>query len=157
MWTCIPTAPASWLQTAIRAGNRIRKIYSPRNASGRKLYTSNGIRPRLHIPQRDSDKEFFLPNANKVAHRQLKDSARKLVSKYITEYGADLHRVWQTEYPFELHLPGVTVSGRADVILDTGATGATSLTLIDYKHVLAASRNTTFSCRCMPVQVAEKV
>ena len=79
------------------------------------------------------DREFFLPNANKVAHRQLKDSARKLVSKYITEYGADLHRVWQTEYPFELHLPGVTVSGRADVILDTGATGATSLTLIDYK------------------------
>lgn len=79
------------------------------------------------------DREFFLPNANKVAHRQLKDAARKLVSKYINEYGADLHRVWQTEYPFELHLPGVTVSGRADVILDTGSTGATSLTLIDYK------------------------
>jgi DNA helicase-2/ATP-dependent DNA helicase PcrA len=79
------------------------------------------------------DREFFLPNANKVAHRQLKDAARKLVSKYITEYGSDLHRVWQTEYPFELHLPGVTVSGRADVIIDTGANGETSLTLIDYK------------------------
>lgn len=79
------------------------------------------------------DREFFLPNANKVAHRQLKDSARKLVSKYINEYGADLHRVWQTEYPFELHLPGVTVSGRADVIIDNGSDGATSLTLIDYK------------------------
>ena len=79
------------------------------------------------------DREFFLPNANKVAHRQLKDSARKLVSKYINEYGADLHRVWQTEYPFELHLPGVTVSGRADVIIDTGSEGSTSLTLIDYK------------------------
>ena len=79
------------------------------------------------------DREFFLPNANKVAHRQLKDSARKLVSKYITEYGSDLHRVWQTEYPFELHLPGVTVSGRADVIIDTGTNGETSLTLIDYK------------------------
>jgi DNA helicase-2/ATP-dependent DNA helicase PcrA len=63
----------------------------------------------------------------------LKDAARKLVSKYITEYGSDLHRVWQTEYPFELHLPGVTVSGRADVIIDTGANGETSLTLIDYK------------------------
>jgi DNA helicase-2/ATP-dependent DNA helicase PcrA len=79
------------------------------------------------------DREFFLPNANKVAHRQLKDAARKLVGKYITEYGSDLHRVWQTEYPFELHLPGVTVSGRADVIIDTGTSGATSLTLIDYK------------------------
>jgi DNA helicase-2/ATP-dependent DNA helicase PcrA len=79
------------------------------------------------------DREFFLPNANKVAHRQLKDAARKLVSKYINEYGSDLHRVWQTEYPFELHLPGVTVSGRADVIIDTGTNGAESLTLIDYK------------------------
>jgi DNA helicase-2/ATP-dependent DNA helicase PcrA len=79
------------------------------------------------------DREFFLPNANKVAHRQLKDAARKLVSKYISEYGSDLHRVWQTEYPFELHLPGVTVSGRADVIIDTGDSGVTSLTLIDYK------------------------
>lgn len=79
------------------------------------------------------DREFFLPNANKVAHRELKDAARKLVSKYINEYGADLHRVWQTEYPFELHLPGVTVSGRADVILDSGIQGASSLTLIDYK------------------------
>jgi len=79
------------------------------------------------------DREFFLPNANRVAHRELKDSARKLVSKYINEYGADLHRVWQTEYPFELHLPGVTISGRADVIIDTGSEGATSLTLIDYK------------------------
>jgi DNA helicase-2/ATP-dependent DNA helicase PcrA len=79
------------------------------------------------------DREFFLPNANKVAHRQLKEAARKLVGKYITEYGSDLHRVWQTEYPFELHLPGVTVSGRADVIIDTGTNGATSLTLIDYK------------------------
>jgi DNA helicase-2/ATP-dependent DNA helicase PcrA len=79
------------------------------------------------------DREFFLPNANKVAHRELKESARKLVSKYITEYGADLHRVWQTEYPFELHLDGVTVSGRADVIIDNGSEGAASLTLIDYK------------------------
>ena len=79
------------------------------------------------------DREFFLPNANKVAHRELKDAARKLVSKYINEYGPDLHRVWQTEYPFELHLPGVTVSGRADVIIDNGTNGISSLTLIDYK------------------------
>ena len=79
------------------------------------------------------DREFFLPNANKVAHRELKNAARKLVSKYINEYGSDLHRVWQTEYPFELHLPGVTVSGRADVIIDNGTNGVSSLTLIDYK------------------------
>lgn len=94
---------------------------------------ANGVVPDSKFLDQILDREFFLPNANKVAHRQLKDSARKLVSKYIKEYGADLHRVWQTEYPFELHLPGVTVSGRADVIIDNGISGATSLTLIDYK------------------------
>ena len=94
---------------------------------------ATGSVPDIKFLNEILDREFFLPNANKVAHRQLKDSARKLVSKYIAEYGSDLHRVWQTEYPFELHLPGVTVSGRADVIIDTGSNGATSLTLIDYK------------------------
>ncbi len=91
-----------------------------------------------HVPDRGLldeilDREFFLPNANKVVHRELKDSARKLVNRYITEYGDDLHHIWQTEYPFELHLPGVTVSGRADVIIDNGKDGSQSLTLIDYK------------------------
>jgi DNA helicase-2/ATP-dependent DNA helicase PcrA len=94
---------------------------------------ANGKVPDSTMLDSILDHEFFLPNANKVAHRELKNSARKLVTKYINEYGSDLHRVWQTEYPFELHLDGVTVSGRADVILDNGSNGAPSLTLIDYK------------------------
>jgi DNA helicase-2/ATP-dependent DNA helicase PcrA len=94
---------------------------------------ATGSIPDSNLLNEILDREFFLPNANKVAHRELKNSARKLVSKYIDEYGTDLHRVWQTEYPFELHLPGVTVSGRADVIIDSGSEGTSSLTLIDYK------------------------
>lgn len=64
------------------------------------------------------DESFFLPSASKPAHRQLKDAARRLVTTYAKKYEADLHRVWETERPFELRLDGVTVTGRADVILD---------------------------------------
>lgn len=61
------------------------------------------------------ESSFFLPTANKPAHRQLKDAARRLIVEYTTTHSDDLHRVWETERPFELHLDGVTVLGRADV------------------------------------------
>src|SRR5207253_342369 len=61
---------------------------------------------------------FFLATANKPAHRQLKAAARRLVTEYATSHADDFYRVWETEHPFELHLDGITISGRADVILD---------------------------------------
>ncbi len=79
------------------------------------------------------DESFFLPTANKPAHRQLKDAARRLVTTYAQRHTADLHRVWETERPFELHLEGVTVSGRADVILDQEGGVPTALAIVDYK------------------------
>jgi DNA helicase-2/ATP-dependent DNA helicase PcrA len=79
------------------------------------------------------DTSFFLPAASKPAHRQLKDAARRLISTYIDKYEADLHRVWETERPFELHLDGVTVTGRADVILDQEGGVPTALAIVDYK------------------------
>jgi DNA helicase II / ATP-dependent DNA helicase PcrA len=79
------------------------------------------------------DADFFLPTANKPAHRQLKDAARRLVVQYVTDHEDDLHRVWETERPFELHLPGVTVRGRADVILDEEGGVPTALAILDYK------------------------
>jgi DNA helicase-2/ATP-dependent DNA helicase PcrA len=79
------------------------------------------------------DESFFLPTANKPAHRQLKAAARRLVTTYATKHEADLHRVWETEHPFELHLDGVTVSGRADVILDKEGGVPTALAIVDYK------------------------
>src|SRR5262249_17809717 len=79
------------------------------------------------------DASFFLPSASKPAHRLLKDAARRLVNTYVDKYKEDLHRVWETERPFELHLYGVTVSGRADVILDQEGGVPTALAIVDYK------------------------
>lgn len=76
---------------------------------------------------------FFLPAANKAVHRQLKDAARRLITEYATSHEADLHRTWETERPFELHLDGITLSGRADVILDHEGGVPTSLAILDYK------------------------
>lgn len=79
------------------------------------------------------DSSFFLPTANKPAHKQLKDAARRLIVEYTTEHAADLHRVWETERPFELRLDGITVSGRADVILDEEGGVPNALAILDYK------------------------
>lgn len=79
------------------------------------------------------DASFFLPTANKVAHRQLKDAARRLITTYTTEHQDDLRRVWEVERPFELHLNGVVVTGRADVILDQEGGVPTALAIVDYK------------------------
>ncbi len=79
------------------------------------------------------EQDFFLPTANKPAHRQLKDAAQRLVSTYRREHEDDLYRVWETERPFELHLDGVIVSGRADVILDKEDGVPTALAIVDYK------------------------
>jgi len=79
------------------------------------------------------NESFFLPSANKVAHRELKAAARRLVSTYTARYAEDLHRVWESERPFELRLNGVTVTGRADVILDREGGKPESLAILDYK------------------------
>lgn len=79
------------------------------------------------------DQSFFLPTANKAAHRQLKEAARRLVATYARDHEADLYRVWETERPFELHLEGAIVSGRADVILDHEGGVPSRLAIVDYK------------------------
>jgi DNA helicase-2/ATP-dependent DNA helicase PcrA len=81
------------------------------------------------------DRSFFLPHASKPEHRQMKDAARRLVTTYAQKYEDDLYRVWEVERPFELHLDGVTVAGRADVILDQEGGVPTALAIVDYKLV----------------------
>ncbi len=76
---------------------------------------------------------FFLPSASKPAHRQLRGAARRLVQFYIDDHADDLHRVRETERPFELHLDGLTVTGRADVISDHEGDTPTALAILDYK------------------------
>ena len=77
--------------------------------------------------------EFYLPFANKPAHKQMRENARKLVFKYVNDHQDDLQRTWATERPFELYLPGVVVSGRADVIYDDDGSGIENLVIVDYK------------------------
>jgi DNA helicase-2/ATP-dependent DNA helicase PcrA len=76
---------------------------------------------------------FFLPSANKAAHRELKAAARRLISTYTTAHADDLHRVWESERPFELRLDDITITGRADVILDHEGGKAEALAILDYK------------------------
>ncbi|HEU0251097.1 MAG TPA: ATP-dependent DNA helicase, partial [Solirubrobacteraceae bacterium] len=85
------------------------------------------------------DAGFFLPAANKAAHRQLKDAAQRLAIAYRERYAEDLYRVWETERPFELHLDGVTISGRADVILDEEGGVPSALAIVDYKTSTVSS------------------
>lgn len=79
------------------------------------------------------DRDFYLPAATKPGHRQMKAAARRLVDRYVRDYGEDLARVWAIERPFELHLPNAIVTGRADVILDEADGHVSSLAIVDYK------------------------
>jgi DNA helicase-2/ATP-dependent DNA helicase PcrA len=85
------------------------------------------------------DASFFLPTANKPLHRQLKEAARRLVTTYTAEHPDDLHRVWEVERPFELHLDGVVLAGRADVILDHEGGVPSALAIVDYKTSTGAA------------------
>jgi DNA helicase-2/ATP-dependent DNA helicase PcrA len=77
--------------------------------------------------------DFYLPYANKPAHKEMRERARALVFKYVADYRSDLERTWATEHPFELYLPGVVVSGRADVIYDLHDGQPDHLAIVDYK------------------------
>jgi DNA helicase-2/ATP-dependent DNA helicase PcrA len=79
------------------------------------------------------DDSFFLPVAGTRVHQELKRAARNLITTYVAEHSTDLFRTWESERPFELRLPGATVSGRADVILDKEGEVAGHLALLDYK------------------------
>jgi DNA helicase-2/ATP-dependent DNA helicase PcrA len=93
----------------------------------------DGRVPDSAVIGRILDEGFYLPTANKAAHDNLKAAARKLVERYAKDHADDLRRVWETERPFELRLDGITVIGRADVILDHEGGVPGSLALVDYK------------------------
>jgi DNA helicase-2/ATP-dependent DNA helicase PcrA len=77
--------------------------------------------------------DFFLPYANNLIATRFRESAKKLVLKYMKDHSDDMSRVWEVERPFELALPGVVVFGRADVILDKHEGKPDSLAIVDYK------------------------
>jgi DNA helicase II / ATP-dependent DNA helicase PcrA len=87
--------------------------------------------PRLINDLLTSD--FFLPFANKPAHREMREKARLLIFKYVRDHQDDIIRTWATERPFELYLDGVVVRGRADVIYDEHDGVIDNLAIVDYK------------------------
>jgi DNA helicase II / ATP-dependent DNA helicase PcrA len=105
----------------------------------------HGRPPDFQEVWRMLDEGFFLPAASKPAHRQLKESARQLLCSYMTEYDDDLWRVWETERPFELHLPTAIITGRADVILDKEGGEAESLAIVDYKTSTDPEANSDYA------------
>lgn len=90
------------------------------------------------------DAEFYLPFANKANFATMRDSARKLVERYVARHGDDLERVWATERSFEMHLPDGTLSGRADVILGTQPGRSDSLAIVDYKTSRGVDQDAVF-------------
>src|SRR5205823_3550424 len=92
------------------------------------------------------DRSFYLPAANRPAHRQLKAQARRLIDRYIADWGDDLHRVWAVERPFSLHFGDATIDGRADVILDESGIEEW-LSIVDYKTAADAHERHEFQLR----------
>jgi PD-(D/E)XK nuclease superfamily len=77
------------------------------------------------------DTEFYPPFADALAFDRMYGAATRLVEGYVTRWASHLRRVWAIERPFELHLDGGTVTGRADVILDGEEGRMGSLALLD--------------------------
>ena len=50
--------------------------------------------------------------------------------------------MWETERPFELHLPDAVISGRADVILDREDGVVNALAIVDYKTSIQPQERT---------------
>ncbi|GAB83986.1 UvrD-helicase domain-containing protein [Gordonia rubripertincta] len=94
---------------------------------------ATGVVPTRQQIDQLLNSEFFLPYANKAGHKQMRDKARQLVMRYVSEYSSDLLRTWATERPFELYLDGAVISGRADVIYDNEDGKIGRLAIVDYK------------------------
>lgn len=78
------------------------------------------------------ENEFYLPFANAAMYHELAAYARRLIGRYLTQYGQDLLRIWAMERPLALRLPEGTVTGRADLIVDDAQTPP-ALALVEYK------------------------
>lgn len=77
--------------------------------------------------------DFYLPFANPTSYREMMEKARRIIFMYIEDHHEDLARTWAAERPFELYLPGLAISGRADVIFDEYDDRPDNLAIVDYK------------------------
>ena len=108
------------------AVHHLMRVIAEKTQDSQKLPTPREINELLND-------DFYLPFANKPAHKQMRENARKLVFNYVRDHQDQLRRTWATERAFELYLPGVVVRGRADVIYDDASGTPQNLTIVDYK------------------------
>jgi len=78
-------------------------------------------------------RELYVPFANEATFANMTRSVRRLVDRYVTDWSADLKRIWATERPFEIYFDGGILAGRADVILDNEDGKIDHLAIVDYK------------------------
>lgn len=76
---------------------------------------------------------FFVPFASPQAWDSMRESAKRLVTRYLTQHAEELTRVWGVERPFSLYLDAGIIRGRADVVLTEKNGQVESLALVDYK------------------------
>jgi DNA helicase-2/ATP-dependent DNA helicase PcrA len=81
---------------------------------------------------------LYLPNAGRFVHERLRNAATELLKGYFERFGSVLIRTGAAERTFQLHLDGVVVSGRADLLLEPSPEEP-GLTLIDFKTASADS------------------
>lgn len=78
-------------------------------------------------------RELFVPYANESTFSNMHRSVTRLVDSYVSDWEADLKRIWATERPFEIHFEGGILTGRADVIFDEENGRPDHLAIVDYK------------------------
>ena len=152
-----PPQPAR-LPAPPRPRARLRQGRPPRPAHGRRDDPGDGPRSRRWRDRRHPRREL-LPADREQAGAPAAEGRRAATRHDVRdEARGDLHRVWETERPFELHLDGVTISGRADVILDHEDGVPTALAhrrLQDLGRV-ATAPTTPCSCRSTPTPAARR-
>ncbi len=87
---------------------------------------------------------LFVPFASPQAWESMRESARRLVTRYVAEHAGELTRVWGVERPFSLFLDAGIIRGRADVVLDEEGGTAGHLALVDYKIAHDADREARY-------------
>lgn len=90
-------------------------------------------------------RELYVPFANEATFANMTRSVTRLVNSYVTDWQADLRRVWATERPFEVHFDGGILAGRADVILDQENGHPDHLAIVDYKTSTDADRDERYA------------
>ncbi len=87
------------------------------------------------------DGELYVPFAGAASFSNMRRSVLGIARRYLEKWGDDLHRIWACERPFEIHLEGGILSGRADVILDREEGKPDNLAILDYKTSAGEERN----------------